>query len=136
MYGAGKNAVQVKWNADVSKQIQNALAAEQAARAKEQALAAQRQELEKRHADEKRRAAAAAASANAELDRLRRQIAATAGHNSPADSGSAPGADGAAAFPELFGQCAGALVELGQEADRIKAIASALQDYAKNVCRN
>jgi hypothetical protein len=135
MYGAGKNAIQVKWDADVSKRIQDALAAEQAARAKEKALAAERHELEKRYADEKRKAAAAAAGAKSELDRLRREIAAAGGPGA-ADSATAGGAHGAAAFPELLGACAGALFDLGQEADRIKGIASGLQDYAKNVCKN
>ena len=136
MYGAGKTAVQSKWNEETARQIQTALKAEQAARAREQALVAQRSELETRYAQEKRKSDAAAAGAKSELERLRAEIKAANGRSAGSNPAAPGRAHGSSAFPELLAECAGALVDLGQEADRIKGIAGGLQDYAKNVCRN
>lgn len=136
VFTAGKSSVQAKWDKDIAERAQIALAAEQAARQKEQSLVAQKDQLERRYVDQKRKSEAAAARANAELSRLRDEIRAAASRPASKDPAPASRADGTNAFPELLGECAGALLELGQEADRLKGIAGGLQDYAKNVCRN
>lgn len=135
-YDHGRGAVQAKWDRETARQIQVALKAEQAARAREQTLAQENARLERRHADEKRKAAAAAASASAELDRLRDQIRAAGSRAACPDPAASGRTHGGAVFQELLGECAGALLELGKEADRLKGIAGGLQDYARNVCRN
>jgi len=135
-YTAGKATVKAAWDKETAAQIRAALVAEQAARAKEKALIDEKAKLEKSYADEKRKAAAAAASARNELDRLRAEIKAAADRSARANPATPGRAHGPAAFPELLGECAGALLEMGQEADRLKGIAQGLQDYSRNVCRN
>ena len=68
------------------------LQAEQKARAKEQLLVTERQKLEERYVQEKRKAASAAAGAESELDRLRDELA--AGANRSATCPSAPATSG------------------------------------------
>lgn len=134
MYSLGKDKIRAQWEKDIAQRTTKALEAERAAREREQHLVAERQKVEETYAKQKDQAAASAANARAELNRLRNKLraAGSAAGKNPATPGRA---NAAAATPELFGQCASALVDLGAEADRIKGIAGGLQDYVKNVCK-
>jgi hypothetical protein len=136
MYDAGRTSIQVKWERDIAQRAAQALAAEQAARAREQDLVAQRQKVEEQYARETRRAAAAAAGAQSELDRLRRELA-TGRRSAGQDSTSAGGID-AACRPEreILGECGEALFGMAREADAAVGRLGALQDYVRNVCTN
>lgn len=116
---------------------QAVLQAEQAARAKEQQLVAERQKTEERYAQEKRRAAASAAGAQSELDRLRNELASAAASGSPTcpNPTAAPRDHGGARLEsELLGHCATTLVNLAAEADRLEAQLVGAQQYIKAVC--
>lgn len=130
----GGKAVQAKWDADIAERSKAALAAEQAARAREQALLAQKQKVEVTYANARKDAAVRASRAQSELDRLRDELAARdrAAGRDPATSA---GTDGAATERELFGQCAAALTGLAGEADRLKARVEGLQGYVRQVCQ-
>ena len=78
------------------------------------------------------RAQAAAASAAAGLDGLRDAIANAPGAACPA-AGAASGVDAAGAFRELFGACAATLSAVAQEADRLEARLTGLQDYVRAI---
>lgn len=133
-YVSGKQTVQAEWNLDIQKRTEQALAAEQAARNQEQQLVAAKHKAEEAYVNEKRKAARAAAGAESELDRLRDAIA-ERGDSPDPGSCTQPRADGGARLElELLGQCAGALTQLGQEADRLETIIVGLQGYVKNVC--
>lgn len=127
VYLNGQKAVRAEYQA-------KQLAAEQAARAREQQLVAQRQKVEELYVQEKRKAATAAAGARAELDRLRGQLA--AGGPAPADPATAPRADGASIESQLLGACATALVGVAEGADRLAAQVVGLQEYVRGVCRS
>lgn len=75
---------------------------------------------------------AAAAGARADLDSLRDAIASAPGPACPASS-AARGPDADGAFRELFGSCAANLQALAQEADRLEAKLTGLQDYVRSV---
>lgn len=133
-YRAGKGVVRAQWEADKAQRMAQALEAEQAARKKEQELLVQRDRAEKRYADEKRKAAVAAAGADAELGRLRDELAAPR-RRAGEDPASAARVDGGAGLEsELLGHCATALVRMAQEADRLEAVVVGLQQYVKQVC--
>lgn len=123
-YVTGKHVVQAEWT-------QKSLDAERDARNKEQALIAAKQKAEEAYVDQKRKAARAAAGAQSELDRLRDAIAATGGSSCP-DPAAQPRVNGVTRLEqELLGHCAGALVELAAEADRLEALVVGLQAYIK-----
>jgi hypothetical protein len=133
-YRAGAGAVQTQWDKDRARHLAQALEAERAARQREQQLVAERKKLEDRYVDEKRKAAAAAAGARTELDRLRDELAAP---RRPASEDPAPAArvdDRAGPERELLGHCATALVGMAQEADRLETVVVGLQQYVKQVC--
>lgn len=109
--------------------------AEQAARAREQALSNSRQQAEERYVQEKTRAAAAAGRARSELDGLRDELYAVRSTAACKDPATAGRADGAARLEgELLGQCAASLVGMAAEADRLAANVVGLQEYVKRVC--
>ena len=110
------------------------LAAEQAAREREQELVAERKKLEDRYVQSKRKADISAAAARAELERLRDQLA--AGGAATADPTAAIRADAGTVEGQLLGACASALVAVAEDADRLSAQVVGLQDYVRGVCRN
>lgn len=126
-YINGQKAVRAEYQA-------KQLAAEQAARAREQELVAQRQKVEELYVEEKRKAAAAAAGARTELGRLRDQLA--AGRPAPANPTPTTRADAGAIEGQLLGACASALVAVAEDADRLAAQVVGLQDYVRGVCRS
>jgi hypothetical protein len=134
-YKFGADGVRVRWERDVAERNAAALVMEQEARAKEQRLVEEKQKVEVRYADEKRRRAASAAAADRELGRLRDALVAA-----PAEFGSeAPAAcarvDGGAGLErQLLGHCATTLVQLAQVADQQEARIVGLQGYIRNVC--
>ena len=132
---AGRAEVQAQWDADKAQRMAAALAASEAARAKEAALRAQRDKVEADYAKARKNAASAAASAGAELERLRDQIARGAA-SAPRGGASAAavGVDGTRAG-DLLGACAGALSEMARDADRIAGKLTALQGYVAGSCR-
>lgn len=135
VYRGGKSVVRAQWEQDKAARAAQALAAEQAARAREQQLVAERKKLEDRYVQSKRKADASAASARGELDRLRDELS-TFRDPAAADSAPAGRADGRAGLEsQLLGHCATTLIGLAQEADRLGALVVGLQDYVKNVCQ-
>ena len=72
-YVVGKTTVMSQWQQE---KTQTALEAEQIARKKEQELTVAKEKAEKQYVEEKRKASKSAASASAELDRLRDQLSA------------------------------------------------------------
>ena len=134
-YRTGKATVRADWDRDIAERTTKALQAEQAARAKEQELLTARQKVEERYAAEKKRAQAAAAGAQSELDGLRNDLAARGTRETPADPATPARADGAGRLErELLGHCATALAELAGQADRPETKLVGLQDYGKDVC--
>jgi hypothetical protein len=126
-YVSGKQAVQAQM-------AQAALKAEQAYRAKEQALIASKQQVEVKYAEDKRKAAVAVSSARAELGRLRDELYAIGRAPSAC---TATGARVNARAPiegELLGQCAQALTDMARKADELTVTVVGLQQYVKQVC--
>ena len=133
-YVVGKTTVMSQWQQEKLTLAQEALKAEQVARQKEQQLVVAKEKAEKQYVDEKRKAAVAAASASAELDRLR-DVLANNNRKESAGSCAVPGINARAGLEqELLGQCAGTLVSLAAEADRLETVIVGLQSYVKNVC--
>ncbi len=131
-YVTGKHAVQAEWNQDIAKRAQQALEFERAARDREQDLLAAKQKAEEAYVEQKRKAAVAAAGAKSQLDGLRNAIAERGAGEACTDPGAQPRANaGARLEQELLGHCAGALVELAAEADRLEALVVGLQGYIK-----
>jgi hypothetical protein len=134
-FRAGEWRVQAAWDRDVAAFTELMLAREQEARAKEQALVAERQKAEVRYEQEKRRRTAAAVAAGDELGRLRNAIVASASARAGGEpTATCPGTDAAAPERELFGECAQALHRMAEAADRLSAQVLGLQDYTTNVC--
>lgn len=126
VYTLGRQVVQAEW-------AQEKLAAEQAAREREQRLVLEKQKAEEAYVQQKRKAAAAVAGAQSELGRLRDAL--TDRGQAPANTSASPRIDDRAGLEqELLGQCASALVSMAAEADRLEAWIIGLQGYVKNVC--
>lgn len=124
-YVVGKTTVMSQWQ-------QEKLDAEQDARKKEQQLVVAKDKAEKQYVEEKRKAAIAASSASAELDRLRNQLSANKDNN---DTSTVTGIDGRTRLEsELLGHCAATLVSMAAEADRLETVIVGLQSYVKDVC--
>ena len=136
-YVVGKDMVMSQWQQEKTQLAQAALEAEQIARKKEQELVVAKEKAEKQYVEEKRKAAKSAASASAELDRLRDTLA-TAPTNSGEESHCActgTRVDVATGLErELLGHCAASLVQLAAEADRLETVIVGLQSYVKDVC--
>lgn len=130
-YVVGKTTVMSQWQQE---KTQTALEAEQIARKKEQELVVAKEKAEKQYVEEKRKAAKSAASASAELDRLRDQLSAAPINNNhcPCTESGANASTGLER--ELLGYCAASLVQLAAEADRLETVIVGLQSYVKDVC--
>lgn len=134
-YLVGKGVVKRQWDRDVAEQREVLLKAQEEARKTEHNLIKAREKVEKKYVQQKRKAAAESADADALFVRLRDQLAARDRAAAQA-AATTPGVDaGAGLERELFGRCAKALVGLAQEADRLEATVVGLQGYVKDVCQ-
>ena len=110
-----------------TKQQAQALKASEAARAREHELATQVEGLDRELQKQKARNAAVA---RAHAGRLREYQAAL--DRAVADSAAAPGTAGP--FAAIAGECGRALVSLDAHARELESTATALQNYAADVC--
>lgn len=134
-YRAGKGAVRAAWEQEKAATTAQLLEQERSFRRKEQALVAERKKLEDRYAQEKRKAADAAAGAQSALGGLRDALASAPSCPAGADPTAAGRTAGAARLEsELLGHCAQTLVDLAAEADRLEARVVGLQQYVTQVC--
>ena len=107
--------------------------AEATYRAQERALVAAKNAAEVRYAEQKKLADRSADGARIALDSLRDSIAASSGATASNPTAS-PGTDGGNAAREVVGECAGALVEVAADHDRLAVKVMALQEYVSGVC--
>lgn len=109
--------------------------AEQSFRKKEQQLVRNRQQVEAKYVDEKRKAATAALAAESALDGLRNELSKPTACAAPSDPAAAERVAGAARLErQLLGACAEALTNLAAEADGLEARIVGLQAYVRDVC--
>lgn len=129
----GRAGVRADWDRDIADRTAQALAASEAARAKEQALQAENTRIRSTYAKETARAQTDHAAAVADLDSL---LHATGTTRSQAGADPAPtaGADDAARARHLLEQCAVSITALAEAADTIEARLTGLQDYVRTVC--
>jgi ribosomal protein L29 len=134
-YRFGKGTVKREWDRSVAEQREAVIKAQEEARQIEQTLVAALHNTEKKYVEQRQKASVAAAGATAELERLRRAIAARerAATQDPAPAARVDGGTGLES--DLLGHCAKALVGMAQEADRLEAVVVGLQGYVKNVCQ-
>jgi|GEM_PF-5274679 len=130
-YTSGKQAVKLEWDAATAQATAAALAAEQLAREKEQALQTKvRKVTNDYHAEKTRRAAADQLAA----DSLRQlQAAIASGGEARADPAAPAGADDDPR-DSIIAECAGALVQMDKAARSLADQTRALQGYAAGVC--
>lgn len=132
---AGRAEVQSAWDADKAQRMAAALAASEAARAREQALMAEKARIEGIYAIAKKNAASAAAGAADELGRLRDELAKAAAGATRGGASSPSGGTHGAGTGELLGACAGDYQAVAREADRIAGKLTALQAFVAGSCR-
>lgn len=133
-YHAGSAAVQAKWDKDIAVHIKQALLAEQDARKREHSLETQKRKVEDQYANDKRKAAIAAAGAQSELNGLRNELYAIPAPVASANPSTPARTDESPIEYQLLGQCATALVGVAENADRLAATVLGLQKYVENVC--
>jgi len=132
-YRTGRDEVQADWDKDITERTVQALAAEQAARAKEQTLQTKNTKVSADYEKQKASNRALAISLDDSLRQLQAAIADTASPNSPPIAGT----NGTGGLDrELLGNCARTLAELGQTADRLEGKVVGLQSYVAEVCKN
>ena len=130
----GRAEVRAEWEQDIAKRTAQALAASEAARVKETALQAAKQESEVRYANVKKTAAIAAANSASELGRLRDTISRAASASPRIGASASAGTDGDR-VSELLGICAGEVQSLAGTADRLAGKVSGLQGYVLAACK-
>lgn len=130
---AGRALVRADWDKDVAARTVLALAAEQAARAKEQTLQANNAKVSADY--EKQKASNRRLAVN--LDDSVRQFQAALGNAASPNAAAAPGTHGTGGLErELLGSCSKSLAELAQTADRLEGKVVGLQSYVAEVCKN
>ena len=127
VYKAGRAAVRAQWDADITMRMNDALVAEQAARAKEQDLIVKNQKVSAAYAAEKKRRVADAAVAAGRLSDLESALTNIAS----ADTSATGRADDPAIA--VARQCARSLVLLDEYAQGLAGQTRGLQDYAKQM---
>ena len=127
VYRAGRAAVRAQWDADITMRVNDALIAEQAARAKEQDLIAKNQKVSAAYAAEKKRRVADAVVAAGRLSDLESALTNIAS----ADTSATGRADDPAIA--VARQCARSLVLLDEYAQGLAGQTRGLQDYAKQM---
>lgn len=131
-YTSGRDQVKLRWDADVSRRIADALAAERQARATEQALAEKARKVANDYNAEKHRRAAADTAAADSLRRLNAALAA-GDRATTRDSAATPGADDDPRSG-IIAECAAALGQLDRAYRALAGQTRALQGYASSVC--
>ena len=129
MYKMGGNSVQVEFDMYKNQQVLDTLAAEKAARAKEQSLQVANRKVSENYESLKTATATAVGALDAE--RLRLQAALASGSAS-GDTSAAPGADGS---PKdyILSRCLERYEAVARDAATIADKALGLQDYIRNV---
>lgn len=130
-YTSGKQAVQLEWDAATAQATADALAAEQLAREKEQALQTKVRKVTNDYQVEKTRRAAADQLAADSLRQLQAAIA--SGGEARADPAAPAGADDDPR-DSIIAECAGALVQMDKAARSLADQTRALQGYTSGVC--
>lgn len=126
----GRNEVRAEWAIEKQAMAEAALAASEAARAKEKVLVTANERIRHDLAKEKADRLAAAAA----LDDSLRQLQAALGNPASGDTPTTPGAHGTGGLEsELLGNCAEALAGLGKEAQRLEGKVVGLQGYVNQV---
>lgn len=126
-YRAGRAVVRAQWDRERAEQIAQALAASEAARAKEKQLIAAN---EKVRADYAKQKSLNAALVRANDDRLR-EFQAAADRAAGGDAASTARAYGP--FASIAGECVRAIGALDEHAQGLRATASALQEFTKQM---
>ena len=130
-YTSGKHAVQIEWDAATAQATAIALQAEQAARAKEQALQTKVRKVTNDYQAEKSRRAAADQLAADSLRQL--QAALAGGGEARADPATPARADDDPRDGSIA-ECAGSLVQVDAAARGLAEQVRALQAYTVGVC--
>lgn len=129
-YNSGKATVRAEWAIEKQAMAEAALAASEAARAKEQALTTANERIRHDLAKEKATRVAAAAA----LDDSLRQLQAALGNPASGDSKTGAGTNGTGGLEsELLSDCSAALAGLAGTADRLESKVVGLQGYVNTV---
>ena len=129
-YRAGEKSIRTAWDAAITAQALETLKVSEAYRARETGMQTKLKKAEADYATAKKLNADLAAGTADSL----RDFEAANRSAAAADPGTRPGTAGPGGLEyELLGSCAKALVQLGQEADRLEAKVIGLQDYIKAV---
>lgn len=133
-YVQGKKTVQAEWSIERAAQVSDALAASEAARAREQALQAAKVQVEVKYAQSKKTAAMAADAARSELVGLRDAIA-RAASAAPGSQASAAGRTDGAGIGDVLGSCVNEVQDLARNADRLAIKVTGLQGFIAGACQ-
>lgn len=130
-YSKGKHQVHLQWDADIAQRTADALAAEQTARATEQALNDKvRKATHDYTAEKSRRAVADRAAA----DSVRRLEAALAGSGAPSPDPATPARADDDPRNGIIAECAAALGQVDRAYRALAGQIAALQGYTREVC--
>jgi len=131
-YTKGRDVVRAEWALDVAERTQAALAASEAARARESELQTKVGRVDRAYQDQKRATAHVAAAAADGLRNLETILAAPA---VPSSSAAASSGNYGVGSPEreLLGSCAASLAGMGKEADRLALKVLTLQEYIRAI---
>lgn len=131
-YTKGRDVVRAEWALDAAERTAAALAASEAARARESELQTKVGRVDRAYQEQKRATAHVAAAAADGLRNLETILAAPATASSGAVASS--GNYGAGSVDrELLGSCAATLARMGQEADRMALKVLTLQEYVRTI---
>lgn len=128
----GAARVQLRWDAEKREQLEDAIQAQAAARAKERVLQAANQKVSQDY--ESLKQATATAVGALDDDRMRLQ-AALAAHRSPGDP-TAGGKSDAATKDDILDGCVRAFAQVAGDAGRLSDQVTGLQKYVKDVVLN
>ena len=131
-YTKGRDVVRVEWALDVAERTQAALAASEAARARESELQTKVGRVDRAYQESKRATEHVARAAADGLRNLEAILAAPAVASSGAVASAGNHGTGSAER-ELLGSCAASLVGMGKEADRMALKVLTLQEYIRAI---
>ncbi len=130
----GRAEIQQRWDAERAELTAQALAASEAARAKEQEMSASVERVRRELNHQKSAAAAAARESAARLRAYESALAASASGGDSAADDTGPAGGAGSPFATIAGECGRALTALDEYARGLAATAGALQNYATGVC--
>lgn len=129
-YVAGKNSVQAQFDAYRAEQTAQALSESVARRHREETYQSNYAKAKNEAAKQK----ALRIAADAALDNGLREFQTANSGTGNEQAAAGPGTNGTGGLErELLNHCAGALVAVGKEADRLEAKVIGLQDYIKSI---